>query len=350
MENNASGRCGVERKGIKMEWCEKIYEEWRSEEGLRRLERAAAVLILLVLAVIGIEDESSGIPELTDGYPVVIGAGAAGSALSGSGAALSDIAPAAIHGADEILCKDIKTTFESISGEVSVKPEKALKAEAGTGEIPTVTPVPEEPKPSVPVISIPETAVPVLPEDETTPAFPVEEFPEENLPEESVPENSTSIINGFLVDSSGMLCGIADPAVISDGYLVLPAEGCTGISVSAFADASALITEIYIPANITRIEEGAFACLSCLEWLEAEGSDACFTEDGVLFSENGTCILGFPSARTGSYKVPQRVTRFAADAFAAAQIETLDAVGCSLSDTGNLPSSIRLLLSEDLAG
>ena len=29
------------------------------------------------------------------------------------------------------------------------------------------------------------------------------------------------------------------------------------------------------------------------------------------------------------------MTRFAADAFAAAQIETLDAVGCSLSDTGN---------------
>ena len=152
------------------------------------------------------------------------------------------------------------------------------------------------------------------------------------------------------MDSSGMICGIADMDVISDGYLVLPAEGCSGIRVSAFADVSELITEIYIPANITQIEEGAFACLSCLEWLEAEGSDSCFTEDGVLFSENGTCILGFPSARTGGYKVPQRVTRFAADAFATAQIETLDAVGCSLSDTGNLPSSIRLLVSGDLAG
>ena len=333
-----------------MEWCEKIYEEWRSEEGLRRLERAAAVLILLLLAVIGIKDENTGIPEMKEEYPAETEAGAAGSALSGTGAALPDMTPAAIQGADEILSKDMKNTFESIPGELPVKPEKDVKAEAGTAEIPTETPIPEEQKPSVPEISIPETAVPVLPEEETTPEIPAEELPEENLPEESVPENSTENINGFLVDTDGMICGIADTAVISEGYLVLPAEGCTGISTSAFADAPELITEIYIPANITRIEEGAFACLSSLEWLEAEGSDTCFTEDGVLFSENGTCILGFPSARTGSYKVPQRVTRFAADAFATAQIETLTRVGCSLTDTGNLPSSIRLLQSEDLAG
>lgn len=338
--------CGVERKGIKMEWCEKIYGEWRSAEGFRRLERAAAVLILLVLAVIGIEDGNTGFPELTGGYSIELEAGAAGSALSGNEAALPDITPAAMPGADEILSSVMKAVFESITGELPVKPEKDVKTAVGTVEIPTAVLIPEEPNPSAPEMSLPETAVPVLPEDGTAPSVPVEEFPAENPPEESVPEN----VNGFLVDTSGMICGIADTDVISDGYLVLPAEGCSGIRVSAFADVSELITEIYIPANITQIEEGAFACLSCLEWLEAEGSDSCFTEDGVLFSENGTCILGFPSARTGGYKVPQRVTRFAADAFATAQIETLDAVGCSLSDTGNLPSSIRLLLSGDLAG
>ena len=315
-----------------MEWCEKIYGEWISAEGFRRLERAAAVLILLVLAVIGIEDGNTGFPELTGGYSIELEAGAAGSALSGNEAALPDITPAAMPGADEILSSVMKAVFESITGELPVKPEKDVKTAVGTVEIPTAVLIPEEPNPSAPEMSLPETAVPVLPEDGTAPSVPVEEFPAENPPEESVPEN----VNGFLVDTSGMICGIADTDVISDGYLVLPAEGCSGIRVSAFADVSELITEIYIPANITQIEEGAFACLSCLEWLEAEGSDSCFTEDGVLFSENGTCILGFPSARTGGYKVPQRVTRFAADAFATAQIETLDAVGCSLSDTGNL--------------
>ena len=338
--------CGVERKGIKMEWCEKIYGEWRSAEGFRRLERAAAVLILLVLAVIGIEDGNTGFPELTGGYSIELEAGAAGSALSGNEAALPDITPAAMPGADEILSSVMKAVFDSITGELPVKPEKDVKTAVGTVEIPTSVLIPEEPNPSAPEMSLPETAVPVLPEDGTAPSVPVEEFPAENPPEESVPEN----VNGFLVDTSGMICGIADTDVISDGYLVLPAEGCSGIRASAFAEISEPITEIYIPANITRIEEGAFSCLRSLEWLEAEGSDACFTEDGVLFSENGTCILGFPSARTGGYKVPQRVTRFAADAFAAAQIETVDAVGCILSDTGNIPSSIRLLVSGELAG
>lgn len=350
MEIISTYSCGVERKGIKMEWCEKIYGGWRSAEGFRRLERAAAVLILLVLAVIGIEDRNTEFPELTGGYSIELEAGAAGSALSGNEAALPDITPAAMPGADEILSSVMKAVFESITGELPVKPEKDVKTAVGTEEIPTAVLIPEEPNPSAPEMSLPETAVPSLPEDETAPSVPIEEFPADNFPQEDAPDSSPSNIAGFLVDSSGMICGIADMDVISDGYLVLPAEGCSGIRASAFAEISEPITEIYIPANITRIEEGAFSCLRSLEWLEAEGSDACFTEDGVLFSENGTCILGFPSARTGGYKVPQRVTRFAADAFAAAQIETVDAVGCILSDTGNIPSSIRLLVSGDLAG
>ena len=263
--------------------------------------------------------------------------------------------PAAVPGADGILSSVMGNVFESIPGELPVEPEKDVTAEAGTAEVLTEALIPEEQNPSVTEMSLPETVVPVLPEEGTAPdipaeGLPAEDLPSESIPEESVPENSPENINGFLVDTEGMICGIADTGVISEGYLVLPAEGCSGIRTSAFADVPELITEIYIPGNITRIEEGAFACLRSLEWLEVEGSDTCFTEDGVLFSENGTCILGFPSARTGSYKVPDRVTRFAADVFAGAQIETLDAVGCSLTDTGNLPSSIRLFLSGDLPG
>lgn len=355
MEFISSISCGAERKGIKMEWCEKVYEEWRSAEGLRRLERTAAVFILLLLAVIGIKDGYAGFPVMEGEYSADPEAGAAGSALSGDRTALPDMIPAAVPGADGILSSVMGNVFESIPGELPVEPEKDVTAEAGTAEVLTEALIPEETDPSVPEMSLPETAVPVLPEEGTAPdipaeGLPAEDLPSESIPEESVPENSPENINGFLVDTEGMICGIADTGVISEGYLVLPAEGCSGIRTSAFADVPELITEIYIPGNITRIEEGAFACLRSLEWLEAEGSDTCFTEDGVLFSENGTCILGFPSARTGSYKVPQRVTRFAADAFAMAQIETLDAVGCSLTDTGDLPSSIRLLQSGDLAG
>ncbi len=63
-----------------MEWCEKIYGEWRSAEGLRRLERAAAVFILLLLAVIGIKDGYAGFPVMEGEYSADPEAGAQDSA------------------------------------------------------------------------------------------------------------------------------------------------------------------------------------------------------------------------------------------------------------------------------
>ena len=67
------------------------------------------------------------------------------------------------------------------------------------------------------------------------------------------------------------------------------------------------------------------------------------TEDGVLFSEDGTCILAFPPGRTGIYPVPGSVSVFAADAFAGARIEKLITVECELIDTGNLPENIVII-------
>ena len=241
-----------------MEWCEKVYEEWRSAEGLRRLERTAAVFILLLLAVIGIKDGYAGFPVMEGEYSADPEAGAAGSALSGDRTALPDMIPAAVPGADGILSSVMGNVFESIPGELPVEPEKDVTAEAGTAEVLTEALIPEEQNPSVPEMSLPETAVPVLPEEGTAPdipaeGLPAEDLPSESIPEESVPENSPENINGFLVDTEGMICGIADTGVISEGYLVLPAEGCSGIRTSAFADVPELITEIYIPGNITRI-------------------------------------------------------------------------------------------------
>ena len=214
-----------------MEWCEKVYEEWRSAEGLRRLERTAAVFILLLLAVIGIKDGYAGFPVMEREYSADPEAGAAGSALSGDRTALPDMIPAAVPGADGILSSVMGNVFESIPGELPVEPEKDVTAEAGTAEVLTEALIPEEQNPSVPEMSLPETAVPVLPEEGTAPdipaeGLPAEDLPSESIPEESVPENSPENINGFLVDTEGMICGIADTGVISEGYLVLPAEGC----------------------------------------------------------------------------------------------------------------------------
>lgn len=331
-----------------MEWCGKLYEEWRSAENFHRLERTVAVFIIFVMIAGFVYDTGTSAVVMEDEYaaslPETDADAAVSSGLAGAGEAgrmagvfsvkkgadvskmLADLAASG--------CGPAASDIPDLSRDSA---ESAASAEVITEEyiLPSDTAAKAESIPAEPEYPIPD----VLPSDN-----PAAEKPAETVP--AVPMD----VNGFLVDESGMICGIGDPSAVSDGYLLLPDEGCTGIRAGAFTDAPAVIIEIYIPANITDIEEGAFTGLDALEWLEAEASDNYYTEDGVLFAENGTCILGFPSARTGNYKVPARVTRFAEDVFADAKIEVIDAVGCTLEDTGNLPSAVRLLLAEDLKG
>ena len=112
--------------------------------------------------------------------------------------------------------------------------------------------------------------------------------------------------NGFIIDESGMICGISDAGLaVTDLCLNLPAEGCTGIVRGAFAGVAAEIVEVHIPSGITYIEEGAFAGMSQVCKFEVEaGNSVYYTENGVLFSEGGSCILAFPAGRTGTYSVP----------------------------------------------
>lgn len=151
-------------------------------------------------------------------------------------------------------------------------------------------------------------------------------------------------IGGFLVDESGIIYGIADAAqVVTEGYVAIPTEGCRGIAAGTFASGLPEAREIFIPGNITSIEEGAFVGLGNMEWYEADPSGGYSSEEGVLFSENGTCILAFPAGRTGTYKVPSRVVRFASGAFAGASIQSVDATNCALTDVGDIPSGIEVV-------
>lgn len=156
-------------------------------------------------------------------------------------------------------------------------------------------------------------------------------------------ENGTA--GGFLVDESGMICGIADPqAVAVDGVMTLPAEGCSGIASGAFAEAPEGIIEVHIPANITNIQQGAFLGLKEVLWYELSSSAAGYrSEDGVLFSENGSCLLAFPAARIGAYAVPSYVEHFALDAFAGSSLSELDMRSAEVTDMGNIPDSIEIL-------
>lgn len=320
-----------------MEWCGKLYEEWRTAEILRRLERTALVLLIFVMIVEGVCGTETAISlsgrDHAGYHPETRGETASIPGLPAIPA--TDTAEGTPASSDILDISREMTETESLAQEI---PAEAIPA-GPVEEAGTYPAEPEYPAETVPPISVPDKE------------HPAESVPPATVPEEETPAGTVpAVVEGFLVDEHGMICGIEDLSVIMDGYVVLPSEGCSGIAAGAFSNVPTVISEIYIPANVTHIEPGAFCGLADLEWLEAEGSDSCYTEDGVLFSENGTCILGFPSARTGNYKVPGNVTRFAEHVFDDAKIEIIDAVGCTLEDTGSLPSSIRLLLTEDLKG
>ncbi len=228
----------------------------------------------------------------------------------------------------------------------------------------TAAAVPDESEATVPegpALSVPDGPTAVIPEDTATvmpeepeaivPEDPAVSVPEEPTvpipPENAVSESVTGVIDGFLVNESGIIYGISDPdLVVNDGYLEFPAEGCTGIAAGTFGGGLPSVREIFIPANITYIEEGAFSGLTNMEWFEMESTGAYYTEEGILFSESGTCLLAFPAGRTGNYKVPSHVERFAAGAFDSAQIEVLDATACTLTDVSGIPENISLLVRE----
>lgn len=331
-----------------MEGCGLLYEEWRVGRYWSRLGRMTVVLILLCVVILGIcRTESTVYPGTEEKN--VSGTGGLRTKESGSTvffglaerkewekpAGLSAEAPPV----------PVSEGMTGLGSEIKVADmSDDLISE---GEDTAVFAKPVDPAPAAP-----EAEVPMIPGD-TAGTVPEEEapaVPEEDLSEEEVPDTAFPVtVKGFLVDESGFICGIADPAeVVWDGYMELPAEGCTGIAAGAFTEALAGTTEVYIPSNITYIEEGAFIGLPDMEWFESDPAGNYYTEDGVLFSDGGTCILGFPAGRVGNYKVPPQVTRFAMDAFTDARISVVDAAECSLTDIGNFPASVRLVSETEL--
>lgn len=371
-----------------MEWSEKLYEELYSERYADRIRRMLLVLFLFIIAAAWSMDmEYSGrysLPEGKAGTEAsafgVASSENSGTYLRSEEHAVSVPADAEISagtpGNSEMsensggsIAYTVPTDIAPIVPDIATLPDTPADITITAPDIPSdiVPTVPDIPSDTVPTVpDTPSEAVPIIPDTpaETVPSVPdgiLTDDTDETVPDEpSVivpdepdssadgsetvpPEEVPGTVDGFYVNDAGMITGIADPSVVMDGYLALPAEGCSGIVSGAFLNAPAGIREIYIPSNISYIEEGAFTGLSEIEWFEMAASGGNYTVDGVLFSEGGTCILAFPPARTGSYKVPSQVVRFASGAFYASQLEVLDAAECMSADIGNLPSGIRVI-------
>lgn len=161
-------------------------------------------------------------------------------------------------------------------------------------------------------------------------------------------EGSIAVENtdtGYLINAEGMICGLSgDKEVIKDGVLYFPEKGCSGIARGALSDLGSAVEEIEIPANITNIQPGAFVGLSNLGWIEAGAANPAYvTVDGVLYMADGTVLLVFPAAWTGTFQVPESVKSFAESAFDGTNLECIDARSCTLEQMGSIPETVKFL-------
>ena len=171
----------------------------------------------------------------------------------------------------------------------------------------------------------------------------------ENVKNENEDEEGSIAVGntdtGYLINAEGMICGLSgDKEVIKDGVLYFPEEGCSGIARGALSGLGSAVEEIEIPANITNIQPGAFVGLSDLGWIEADAANPAYvTVDGVLYTADGTVLLAFPAAWTGTFQVPESVKSFAESAFDGTNLECIDARSCTLEQAGSIPETVKLL-------
>lgn len=244
-----------------------------------------------------------------------------------------------------------KVTIEAIQTDVNqadvnqaaAVPAEILVEEPIVEEIAVEEPVVEEIVAEKPGVKR-DTTINVASEPVITNPDSMENVKNENEDEEgSIAVENTD--TGYLINAEGMICGLSgDKEVIKDGVLYFPEKGCSGIARGALSDLGSAVEEIEIPANITNIQPGAFVGLSNLGWIEADAANPAYvTVDGVLYTADGTVLLAFPAAWTGTFQVPESVKSFAESAFDGTNLECIDARSCTLEQTESIPETVKLL-------
>ncbi len=111
------------------------------------------------------------------------------------------------------------------------------------------------------------------------------------IPEESSEETGGSaegfLCGGLVCDSMGMVTGCTDDMVITDGVLCLPSDSrCTGIRAGAFSQLGLQVWEVYIPANIISIEDGAFDGLDPSLYIQMHPDNPAYgSSEGSLYEK-----------------------------------------------------------------
>lgn len=244
-----------------------------------------------------------------------------------------------------------KVTIEAIQTDVNqadviqvaAVPAEILVEEPMVEEIAVEEPVVEEIVAEKPGVKR-DTTINVASEPVITNPDSIENVKNENEDEEgSIAVGNTD--TGYLINAEGVIYGLSgSKEVIQDGVLLFPEEGCSQIAGGALSDLGSAVEEIEIPVNITNIQSGAFAGLSNLGWIEADAANPAYvTVDGVLYTADGTVLLAFPAAWTGTFQVPESVKSFAESAFDGTNLECIDARSCTHEQTGSIPETVKLL-------
>ena len=244
-----------------------------------------------------------------------------------------------------------KVTIEAIQTDVNqadvnqaaAVPAEILVEEPIVEEIAVEEPVVEEIVEEKPGVKR-DTTVNVASEPVITNPDSMENVKNENKDEEE-PIAAGNTDTGYLINAEGVIYGLSgNKEVIQDGVLSFPEEGCSQIAGGALSDLGSSVEEIEIPANITNIQPGVFAGLSNLGWIEADAANPAYvTVDGVLYTADGTVLLAFPAAWTGTFQVPESVKSFAESAFDGTNLECIDARSCTLEQAGSIPETVKLL-------